>query len=392
MPILPGSHLQSIRERIGAIDRELLMLLKKRMAVVEDVAQSKLRTASPFRDHEREERVLQGVRQMAVELELDPRSIERLYRRIMEMSISHQQRHVQSLGEAPLRVAYQGVEGSYSHLAAQRFYANRPGGTLLTGFESFREAAHAVRAGTADVALLPIENTTAGSINETYDLLADGGLKLNAEVVSRVEHCLVVPPGSQLRDLRRVFSHPQALMQCETYLRSVPWIRPIAEFDTAGAAVKVREANDSTMAAIASASAASMLGLEILRRGIQTQATNSTRFVEVSLEAATCPHDVPCKTSLLVDLDHRAGRLGDVLNVFGRRQANLCKIESRPVPETPWRYRFYLDVEAHADDASMVTALDEVRGLVHELRVLGTYPAMTESSRGADNVVDAGER
>lgn len=375
--MLAGTALQEVREAIENVDREIMALLKKRMVLVEQVARQKLERAVPFRDHEREELVLKRVRGAAIELGLDPRAIEQLYRRIMEMSISHQQHHLQALADTPLRVAYQGVEGSYSHIAAQRHYAERTGGALLTGYASFGEAAHAVRSGAADVALLPIENTTAGSINQTYDLLADGGLVINAEVVSRVEHCLVCQPGIKLDQLRQVISHPQALMQCETYLRGVPWIRPVAEFDTAGAAVKVKESTDPTLAAIASERAARMLGLEVLRKGIQSQPSNATRFVEVALEPATCRHDVPCKTSLLVALDHRAGRLGDVLTIFGRHKVNLCKIESRPVPEVPWKYRFYLDVEAHVDDDAMTTALAAVGEVVHEVRVLGTYASRT---------------
>ncbi|RMH15843.1 MAG: chorismate mutase [Acidobacteria bacterium] len=372
--MLPGSDLQAIREGIESVDRELLALLKRRMELVEQVAQTKLKRAFPFRDHEREERVLRRVRRAALRLGLDPHAVERLYRQIMEMSISHQQRHVRSLATVPLRVAYQGVEGSYSHLAAQRWYAGREGGALLTGFESCREAANAVRSAAADVALLPIENTTAGSINETYDLLAEGGLRINAEVVSKVEHCLVVQPGVKLDELRTVISHPQALLQCETYLRSVPWIRPVAEFDTAGAARKVKESNDPSVAAIASEKAAVMLGLEVLRKGIQSQASNATRFVEVAVEAVPCPPDAPCKTSLLVELDHSAGKLGELLMAFGRRHVQLSKLESRPVPDSPWKYRFYVDVEAHADAVEMVEALAEIKPLVDSLRVLGTYP------------------
>lgn len=372
--MLTGVDLQRLREEIEEIDRDLLAQIKRRMALVEHIATTKLERAFPFRDHQREERVLQRVRRVAVRLGLDPHAIERLYRLIMEMSISHQQAHVRSLTTVPLRVAYQGVEGSYSHLAAQQRFAGRSGGALLTGFDTFRGATHAVRTGAADLALLPIENTTAGSVIETYDLLAEGGLVINAEVVSRVEHCLVTMPEVGLEELRKVISHPQALMQCETYLRSVPWIRPEAEFDTAGAARKVRERGERTLAAIASESAASMLGLTVLRKGIQSQASNATRFVEVAIEASPCPPDVPCKTSLMVVLGQSAAQLGEVLSAFGRRGMRLTKLESRPIPDSPWKYRFHLDLEAHADDAEMVAALESIRSIVSELRIFGTYP------------------
>lgn len=366
--------LQQLREQLEAIDRELLTLLSRRMTMVEQVAEAKIQTAYPFRDQGREELVLQRVRQLAVELKLDPHAVERLYRSIMEMSISHQQAHLKEMTEVALRVAYQGVEGAYSHLAAQRRYVGRPGGARLTGYEAIADAAEAVRRGHADFALLPIENSTAGSINETYDELAGGGLTITAEVISQVEHCLIGLPGARLEQLRRVISHPQALMQCEEFLRTLPSAKAVAEFDTAGAARKVKEQGDASVAAIASQSAAQLLGLEVLAQGIQMQAGNATRFVEVAIEASPCPIDEPCKTSLLLSLDHSAGALGEILVNFGRRQLQLAKIESRPIPKDPWKYRFYLDVEGHADSAKMSEALDAIRPLVGELTILGSYP------------------
>ena len=190
--------LQGLREALEDVDRQLLTLLGRRMTMVEKVAEAKVQTAYPFRDHGREELVLQRVRHLAVELELDPHAVESLYRLIMEMSISHQQAHLQGMDDVALRVAYQGVEGAYSHLAAQRRYAGRLGGALLTGYPTISEAAHAVRSGHADFALLPIENSTAGSINETYDELALERLTITAEVISQVEHCLIGLPGSQV--------------------------------------------------------------------------------------------------------------------------------------------------------------------------------------------------
>ncbi len=368
-----GPDIQGLREEIEQVDRRLLRLLRQRMELVDRIATAKIKAASPFRDHQREEQVLQRVRGAAVEQGLDPHPVERLYRLIMEMSISRQQAFLQSLSTAPLRVAYQGVEGSYSHLTAQRRYRGREGGVLLTGHETVSQAAGAVRSGAADVAFLPIENSTAGSINETYDALAEGGLTIAAEVIAEVEHCLVALPGTRLEDLARVISHPQALSQCQDFLAGLG-VRTEAEFDTAGAARKVKVTGDRTLAAIASESAAQMLGLEVLRKGIQMQAGNATRFVEVAIEGPPCPADAACKTSLLLTLGDWAGGLGEVLIQFGRRDVKLAKLESRPMAHTPWKYRFYLDVEAHADDEPMVEALEAVRPMVAEVRILGTYP------------------
>lgn len=366
--------LQAIRESIEEIDHEILSQLRRRMSLAEEVAAEKLRTAYPFRDEPREDQVIQRVRHAAVERGLDAHEVERLYRVILDMSVAHQKAHVRSLDSTPLRVAYQGVEGSYSHLTAQRRYAGLQEGVLLEGFESFRAAAEAVRGGTADRALLPIENTTAGSINETYDLLAEGGLAITAEAVSRIEHCLLGLPGARIEDLRVVLSHPQGLLQCQDFLRTVPWIRPQTEFDTAGSARKVRERNDPAVAAIAGEPAARVYGLEVLRRGIQSQEGNYTRFVELAHDAVRFPPETPAKTSLLLTLPDQSGALAEVLGVFSRRGVNLAKLESRPLPASPWQYRFYLDLHGNAHREPVRGALEELRPHTAELRVLGTYP------------------
>lgn len=368
--------LPSLREAIGAVDREILTALKRRMDLVEEVALAKIEQAFPFRDRLREEELLLEVRHVATELGLDAHEIERLYRSIVEMAIAHQQRHIRDLPDTPLRVAYQGVEGAYSHLSAQRHYRNQKGGVLLTGYETFREAADAVRDGTVDVALLPIENSTAGSINQTYDLLSEGDLVITAEVVSQVEHCLLALPGTRIEDVRTVLSHPQALLQCEGFLREHPSMKPQAEFDTAGAARKVSTSKDRTLAAIASESAGRAFGLAVLASNIQTQRNNYTRFVEVALEASPCPADVPCKTSLLIVTAHKPGALGEVIVAFARHGVNLTKLESRPIPHQPFESQFYLDIEGHAASEAVTETLREIehQELTHQLRILGTYP------------------
>ncbi len=368
------ADLQAVREEIEVVDRKILTALKERMGLMEAVAMSKLGQAFPFRDKQREEQLLLRIREIAVELGLDAHEVERIYRLIMQMAIAHQQAHVRNLETAPLRVAYQGVEGSYSHLTAQGRYRDQPGNVLLTGYETFREAAEAVVSGSADVALLPVENSTAGSINETYDLLAEGGLTITAEAIFQVRHCLLALPGSRIEDLKTVMSHPQALRQCDDFLRTIPWAAPQTAFDTAGAARKVSQGGDRSVAAIASESAARAFGLEILQHSIQSQVNNYTRFVEVAIDPAPCPADAPCKTSLLLVTAHTPGALGEVIVTFARHGVNLTKLESRPIPNQPWEYQFYLDIEGHAASEAVTGALEEIADHTRELRILGTYP------------------
>ena len=373
--------LEAIRIAIERIDEELLDALRRRMDLADDVARAKLAAAAPFRDQRREDLLLRRIRTRAAEHGLDPHEVERIWRLFIDMSVARQQALVTRLDTTPLRVGYPGIEGSYSHLAARRRYADRPGGVLLTGFDQPREAMEALRRGEQDLVLLPIENTTAGSMNETYDLLAEGGVVITAELVSQVDHRLLGLPGAKLEGLREVLSHPQALAQCETFLREkVPWARAVPDVDTGGAAQKVRERNDPTVAAIASETAAQRFGLEVLARNLQP-AFDFTRFVEVGREATPLAPGVPCKTSLLMVLEHKAGTLGEMLQRLTLRGVNLSKLESRPVPGQPWQYRFYVDVEGHAASAPLTAALEDIRPLTSSLRVLGTY-ARAEDPHG----------
>jgi chorismate mutase / prephenate dehydratase len=276
--------------------------------------------------------------------------------------------------ETPLRVAYQGAEGAYSHLTAKRRHAGRPGGVLLEGCASFRDAVARLRAGEADYALLPIENTTAGSINETYDLLAGGGLRIVGESLCRVSHCLLGQPGASVEGLRTILSHPQALAQCRAFLDRLPQAHAVPEYDTAGAARKVRDLADPSLGAIASEEAGRIYGLEILQRGISTEAENMTRFVEIALEAEPCPDGVPIKSSLILELAHRPGSLIHALEVFGRKRINLVKLESRPLPGRAFEYRFYVDIEGHAQVPPLSDALKELVTQGTRVLVLGSYP------------------
>ena len=368
-------ELTALRARIEAIDHQVLGLLAERMAVVDEVVAAKLAAASPLRDPAREALLIDRLRAAAVTHRLDPHEIERLYRVVLDMSVAHQEAAVRARGEVPLRVAYQGVEGSYSHLAAQRRYRGRVGGVVLVGHDSFRAAAATVEHGHADLALLPIENSTAGSINETYDLLGAGPLTITGEVVSAVEHCLLAVPGATLASLAVVRSHPQALAQCARFFAAHPHLRAVADLDTAGAARAVRDAGDATQGAIASAAAAETYGLAIVAATIQDEATNATRFVEIGLRSPPVAVDAIAKTSLAFVLADRPGALGEILTRIAARGLSLTKLESRPLRHARWQYRFYLDVLGHVAAAPLVAVLAELAALTVELRVLGCYPA-----------------
>jgi prephenate dehydratase len=282
-----------------------------------------------------------------------------------------------------MKVAYQGVPGAYSEKAVRALF---PDGKPLP-CETFEDVFAAVETGKAGRGVIPVENSLGGSIHLNYDLLARHELVVTRETYVRVEHVLMALPGAKTSTLRGVISHPQALAQCSEFFATHPGIRPVPWYDTAGAAKSLadEQANGSghlpyripdEIAAIASEDAARIYGLKVLTRRIQNRRDNYTRFLCIARKAERAPGDAPCKTSLtFIPRRNRPGVLHAVTGVFASRGIDLSKIESRPDPENPFDYRFYLDASGHAKAAPLKGALAELEALVDGLRVLGSYPA-----------------
>ena len=277
-----------------------------------------------------------------------------------------------------MKVGYQGERGAYSELAVETLF---PGDDPIP-HRTVRAVFDALATGSIDRAVVPLENSLAGSINETYDLLARGRTHVVGEVVVAVDHALLALPGATLADIRVVSSHPQALAQCDEYLAELD-VELLPVYDTAGAAKRIVEEEREGEAAIASERAAELYGLDVLARKIQTNPENQTRFAAISEDPA--PLGLPDKTSIILVTGNKPGALYHCLAPFAERELNLVKLESRPVGHTPWRYRFFLDVEAGPDNEAFTSALEELRGenCFHFCRnpaegatvqVLGSYP------------------
>jgi len=271
-------------------------------------------------------------------------------------------------------VGYQGSEGAYSQLAASRHFADRGRPVDCRGFHSFREMLDALEASEIDFAVLPIENSIAGSINESYDLLAEKGLSLVGEEFQPIAHCLIGVEQVPITAIRRVYSHPVALAQCRAFLESLEDCHVEAFVDTAMAVEKVKADADPSQAAIASERAAVLHDLPVLRRDIADHPENYTRMVIVATEPAHHGPEVTCKTSLIFSTIHERGALARCISIFADRGLNLTKIESRPKPDSPFEYVFYMDFEGNIDADATAQALEELGAVTTFLTVLGSYP------------------
>ncbi len=267
-----------------------------------------------------------------------------------------------------MRVAYQGMPGAYSEAAVIQHWGDVAEPVPRPYLEDVFDA---VEAGEADAGLVPVENTNEGSITRTYDLLNERSITVLGETVFRVVHCLIANPGGKPDDIKRVYSHPQALGQTRAYLAAHGY-EPVNYFDTAGAVKMIRDEGLRDVAAIASRRAAEIYGMEVLAEGIETNRENYTRFLHVGCGAL--PSTGRDKTSLAFTVDHRPGTLIAALSALAERRLNLTKIESRPYPGRPWEYIFFIDFEGHRDDPASAEALRELAAYAKTLNVLGSYP------------------
>ncbi len=293
-----------------------------------------------------------------------------------------------------MQIAYQGEAGAYSEAAALKFQAD----AAPLPCPAFDDVFQAVEAGRATCGVLPIENSIGGTIHRNYDLLVQHELKIVGEVELPVIHCLAALPGTQLASLTQIYSHPQALAQCDRFLRSLSGIEIVATYDTAGSAKLIRDRQLTTTAAIASERAAAIFNLDVLQRGIQDFADNITRFLIVTrpdLAAEMMGGRAPDKTTVVFTLPNIPGSLFRALSVFALRDIDVTKIESRPIPGRPWEYLFYLDLAAGAHELRASRALLHLAEFAPSSKTLGSYPsvlgAVPRSKAGAPSLETAAQ-
>jgi chorismate mutase / prephenate dehydratase len=384
--------LLEIRERLDSLDSDIIQRLAARQNLISEVARSKGDSGDLLRDPDRELDLLKRLAAQAREQGLNSWYVNKLYRIILDYSVRQQEeflvdRDNPERQSSELIVAYQGTNGSYSRMAAQQQFATRDS-VELKGCNSFADVIEAVNSGAAHYGVLPIENTTAGSINDTYDLLAKTRLSIIGEVVQTIEHCLLAPQNVPISHIRRIYSQAPALAQCSNFLSTLNQCEVRSFTDTAMAVQKVGDEQDLSQAAIGSEEAGKLYGLTVLKRNIADQRGNYTRFVVVARQAVAVDSRILCKTSLVLATRHEHGALLDCLGVFAKHRLNLCKLESRPRLNSPWEYLFYIDFEGNLANKETQSALLELKAHTSFLKILGSYPSRTKLEQAADPVVD----
>lgn len=372
--------LGQLRDRLDEIDAQIVRLYGERMEVCRQVGEYKIETGRKVFDRAREEAKLASVRGM-VQDEFNRNAVTELFEQIMAMSRKLQYQlmtqkgqtgrlpflPVEKLVTGKVRVVFQGAEGAYSQAAMMRFFGEQIDSIHV---DTFRDAMSAIDEGSADFAVLPIENSTAGIVNEIYDLLVEFENYIVGEQIIKIEHCLLGVPGAKLSDVKTVFSHPQSLMQSSRYLSAQTW-QQISMPNNAFAARKVAEDGRKDQAAIASEYAGQVYGLEVLERPVNNVSSNSTRFIVVTNQKIF--RQDAKKVSICFEVRHESGSLYHLLSHIIYNDLNMTKIESRPIEGRAWEYRFFVDFEGNLADSGVKNALRGLREEAMNLKVLGNY-------------------
>lgn len=372
--------LNGLRKEIDDIDSAIVNLFEKRMDVTRNIAEFKIANGKKVFDRTRELEKISLV-QSQTHTNFNRQGISELFAQIMSMSRRLQYQlmtekgilgrlpfiPVEHLESARTRVVFQGAEGSYSQAAMEQYFGNSVDSFHV---DTFRDAMESLEEGRCDFAILPIENSTSGSINEVYDLLVEYEHYIVGQQIIKIEQCLMALPGTKVEDIRTVYSHPQSLLQSAKYLSQHSW-QQISMQNNAFAAKKVSDDKDRTQAAIAGEYAASVYGLEVLAKGINQEKNNSTRFIIVSNQKIF--QKDAGHISICLELPHESGALYHILSHFIFNNLSLTKIESRPIEEKNWEYRFFIDFEGNLADSAVVSALRGLREEARNVKILGNY-------------------
>lgn len=374
--------LNQTREQITHLDNELLSLLAERRRLSLEVARSKEVDVRPIRDTQREKELLARLVKAGREKGLDAHYVISLYQSIIEDSVLNQQAYLHGRANPETQkqqycIAYLGARGSYSYLAATRYCQRRQVDMLDLGCQSFDEIVQAVESGHADYGFLPIENTSSGSINEVYDVLQHTSLSIVGETTIEVSHCLLAKAGSKISDIKTVYAHPQPISQCSRYLSQHKDLRLEYCSSSAEAMERVNQSPDNSAAAIGSVEGGALYQLESIEAGLANQKINQSRFIVVARKAVAVPEQLPAKTTLIMATGQKAGALVEALLVLKAHQLNMSKLESRPIPGTPWEEMFYLDIDANISSEAMQAGLKQLERITRFIKVLGCYPCET---------------
>ncbi|MCQ9711566.1 chorismate mutase [Actinobacillus equuli subsp. equuli] len=373
--------LSNIRQQITQLDRHLLKLLAERHRLAFDVVRSKEITQKPLRDIEREKELLQALvsHAEAENYQLDPQYVTQIFQRIIEDSVLTQQNYLQNKlneqKEQNVSIAFLGMRGSYSNMASRQFAKKYQGSLIELSCDSFQQVFDKVSEGEAEFGVLPLENTTSGSINDVYDLLQHTDLAVVGELAYPIKHCVLANGNIDLAEIDTLYSHPQVIQQCSQFIQSLNKVHIKYCESSSHAMQMVARLNKPNIVALGNEDGGKLYGLTNIKTDIANQQNNITRFIVVAKQAINVSPQVQTKTLLLMTTSQQAGALVDALMVFKQHQIRMTKLESRPIYGKPWEEMFYVELEANTHAENTQQALKALEDVTSYVKVLGCYPS-----------------
>jgi chorismate mutase/prephenate dehydratase len=380
-----SNQLTDLRKEIDQLDSQILELLAERLNIARQVVETKDASGMDIRDTSREgdiirQRILEGA-----QLHLESHFVTRVFHELLAESNRAQHDLLQHKlngfpARSSLKVAFQGIDGSYCHLAGKSHFAtvlgdSSSGTPTFVGFDSFKDAVKAIESGGCDFGMLPIESTTSGAINDVYDLLLNSNVSIVGEKKFQVQHCLISKNEIPTAHIRRIFCSALAASECASFLSSIPECAIELSNDSARGVKKLQESGDDFSAALASEEAARMFGLKVLKRDIANQESNFTRYLIIAKNQVKVDSRIPAKTSIVIRTLNKPGSLVESLLIFRERGINLTKLGSRPIQGNSWEEMFYIDFVGNTASAEVKATLAELTKNARFIKVLGCYPA-----------------
>lgn len=374
-------NLVEVRAQINTVDSGILELLARRRALSNEIIEQKDSEGIPLRDPRREEEILVEKIRSGRALGLDAHFITKVFHEIIADSIRMQQEYLQRRingvgpGARAARISFHGIEGSYCYLAARNYFSREVGEPLFLGCNTFEDVVKAAESGAAEFAIVPIENTTSGAMNEVYDLILHSNLSIVGEEKFQLNHCLIGSPGATIGSLKKIYCSPQAVSECNRFLAALPGIQLEYLTDSALSVRRLKDDGNPTHAAIASEEAARLFGLEVLQTQIANQRDNFNRYLVLARTPSKVDPRIPSKTSLVISTAQQPGALVEALLIFRENGINLTKLESRPIAGNPWEEMFYIDFEGNSSDERVKGVLSALTNHTRFIKILGCYPS-----------------
>lgn len=370
--------LLNLRRQIITVDEKILKLLYARKELVINIAKEKIKIKKPIRDIERERDLIKHINDLCKIYKLDIDYINLIFQCIINHSVIIQNKilkdNINNKNNKKEKIAFLGPTGSYSDIVSQKYIEKYLKKAIKISCSNFQKVVNLVETDQADIAILPIENSNSGTINDVYDLLKNTNLSIIGELLLPINHCLLTKNQNDLEKIKKVYSHPQSFQQCSNFIKNFEKWKLEYTDSTAAAMQIVSSMEDTSIAALGNENSGKLYNLKVIKKNIANYKKNITRFVVLANMPIFVSQNIPSKTTLIISINQQSGSLVEALVVFRENNINISKLVSRPISENPWEEMFYIDIKSNLFSKEMQKSLNKLYVITKSIKILGCYP------------------